>query len=172
MIHTIQGFCIVNEADIFLEFSCFFNDPADVGNLISGSSTFPKSILNIWKFSVHVLLKPSLENFQHYFARVWNECNCVIVWIFFEHCVLGFSFQVFKMDFKKAEESDQIANVCWCIEKAREFQKNIYFCFIDYTKIFVCVDYNKLWKILKKMGLTRPLDLPLQKSVCRSRSNS
>ena len=70
VIHTVKGFSIVNEAevDVFLEFSCFFYDPTDVGNLISGSSNFSKSSLNIWKFSVHVLLKPSLENFEHYFA--------------------------------------------------------------------------------------------------------
>ena len=66
---------------------------------------------------------------------------------------------------------DQIANICWIIEKAREFQKNIYFCFIDYAKAFDCVDHNKLWKILRD-GNTRPPDLPLEKSVCRSGSNS
>ena len=65
-----KDFSIVNEAevDVFLEFSCFFNDPVDVGNLISGSSAFSKSSLDIWKFSVHVLLKPGLENFEHYFS--------------------------------------------------------------------------------------------------------
>ena len=68
VIHTIKGFGIVNEADVFLELSCFFNDLMDVGNLISGSSGFSKSSLNIWKFLVHVLLKPGLENFEHYFA--------------------------------------------------------------------------------------------------------
>ena len=72
VIHTVKGFSIVNEAeeDVFLEFCCFFNDPADVGNLISVSSAFSKSNLNIWKFLVRVLLKPSLENFEHYFASV------------------------------------------------------------------------------------------------------
>ena len=64
---------------------------------------------------------------------------------------------------------DQIANICWIMEKAREFQKNIYFCFIDYAKAFDCVDHNKLWKILKEMGIP---DLPLEKVVCRSGSNS
>ena len=83
VIYTVKDFSIVNEADVFLEFSCFFYDPADVGNLISGSSTFSKSSFNIWKFMVHVLLKPSLENFEHYFASVWNECSCAIVWTFF-----------------------------------------------------------------------------------------
>ena len=66
----------------------------------------------------------------------------------------------------------QIANILWIMEKAREFQKNIYFCFIDYAKAFDCVDYNQLWKILKRDGNTRPPDLPLEKPVCRSGSNS
>ena len=85
VIHTVKGFGIVNKAevDVFLELSCFFNDPTDVGNLISGFSAFSKSSLNIWKFSVHVLLKPSLENFEHYFPSVWDECNCAVVWTFF-----------------------------------------------------------------------------------------
>ena len=72
VIHTVNGFGIVNKAeiDVFLELSSFFDDPADVGNLISGSSVFSKSSLNIWKFMVHVLLKPGLENFEHYFASM------------------------------------------------------------------------------------------------------
>ena len=85
VIYTVKGFGIVNKAeiDIFLELSCFIDDPADVGNLISGSSAFSKSSLNIWKFSVHVLLKPGLENFEHSFTSLWDECNCVVVWAFF-----------------------------------------------------------------------------------------
>ena len=72
MIHTVEGFGIVNKAeiDVFLELSCFFDELADVGNLISGSSAFSKTSLNIWKFMVHVLLKPGLENFEHYFTSV------------------------------------------------------------------------------------------------------
>ena len=72
MIQTVKGFGIVNKAeiDVFLELSCFFDDPADVGNLISGSSAFSKSSLNIWNFTVQVLLTPGLENFEHYFASV------------------------------------------------------------------------------------------------------
>ena len=75
MIHTVKGFGIVNKAqvDVFLELSCFFYDPVDVGNLIFGSSVFFQYSLNIWKFTVHVLLKPGLENFVHYFASVWDE---------------------------------------------------------------------------------------------------
>ena len=72
VVHTVKGFVIVNKAevDVFLELSSFFNDPADVGNLISGSSAFSKTSLNIWKFTVHILLKPGLENFEHYFISV------------------------------------------------------------------------------------------------------
>ena len=85
VIHTVKGFGVINKAevDVFLELSCFFNDLADAGNLISGSSAFSKSSLIIWKLSVHILLKPGLENFEHYFANVWNECNCAVVWTFF-----------------------------------------------------------------------------------------
>ena len=67
------------EINVFLELSWFFNDPEDVGNLISGSSAFSKTSLNIWKFTVHVLLKPGLENFEHYFTSVGDECNCAVV---------------------------------------------------------------------------------------------
>ena len=72
MIHTVKGFGIVNKAeiDVFLELSCFFDDPMNDVNLISGSSAFSKSSLNIWKFTGHILLKPGLENFEHYFASV------------------------------------------------------------------------------------------------------
>ena len=72
VIHMVKGFGIVNKAevDVFLEFSSFFYDPVDVGNLISGSSAFSKSSLNLWKFSVHILLKPGSEDFEHYFASV------------------------------------------------------------------------------------------------------
>ena len=72
VIHTVKGFGVVNKAeiDVFLELSCFFDDPVDIGNLISGSSAFSKTSLNIWKFTVHVLLKPGLENFEHYFTSV------------------------------------------------------------------------------------------------------
>ena len=85
VIYTVKGFSVVNEAevDVFLELSCFFFDPVDVGNLISGSSSFPSfsssTSLSIWKFTVHLLLKPGLENFEHYFTSVQDECNCVVV---------------------------------------------------------------------------------------------
>ena len=85
VIHTVRGFGIVNKAeiDVFLKLSCFFSDPANVGNLISGSSAFSKTSLNIWKFMVHALPKPGLENFEHYFTSVWDECNYAVVWAFF-----------------------------------------------------------------------------------------
>ena len=86
VIHTVKGFGIVNKAeiDVSLELSCFFNDPMDVGNCISGSSAFSKSSLNIWKFLVHILLKPQLENFELYFASMWLEkwkqCLTLFFW--------------------------------------------------------------------------------------------
>ena len=82
------------EVDVFLELPCFFDDPADVGNLISGSSALSKSSLNIWKFTVHALLKPSLENFEHYFASMWYEYNCAVVWTFFDIAVLGLEWKL------------------------------------------------------------------------------
>ena len=84
VIYTVKSFGILNKAevDVFLELSCFFYDPTDVGSLISGSSAFSKSSLNIWKSMVHVLLKPGLENSEHYFTSMWDECNCAIAWTF------------------------------------------------------------------------------------------
>ena len=81
VIHIVKGFGIVNKAevDVFRELSCFFDDPIDNGNLTSGSSVFSKSNLNIWKFTVHILLKSGLENFEHYFTSMKDECNCVVV---------------------------------------------------------------------------------------------
>ena len=84
MIHTVKGFSIVNEAeiDIFLEFLSFLYGPTNVANLISGTSAFFKPSLYIWKFLVYVLLKPSLKDFEHYFASMWNEHGCIVVWTF------------------------------------------------------------------------------------------
>ena len=85
MFYTVKGFGVVNktQVDVFLELFCFFCAAVGVGNLISGSSAFYKSSLNTWKFMVHILFKPGLENFEHYFASVWDECNRVVVWTFF-----------------------------------------------------------------------------------------
>ena len=81
----VNDFSIVSEAeiDVFLEFYCISYDPVDVGYLISGSSAFSKYSSNIWKLSVHILLKTNLENFEHNFVNLWGECNCVVVWTFF-----------------------------------------------------------------------------------------
>ena len=86
VIYTVKDFGIDNktEVDILLKLSCFFDDPMDIANLISGSSAFSKSSVNIWKFMVHILLKPGLETFHPYFASVWDEGNCVVVWAFFD----------------------------------------------------------------------------------------
>ena len=92
VIHTVKDFGIVNkeEINVFLELSCFFNDPADVGNIISGSSAFCKTSLDIWKFTVHILLKPGLENFKYYVTSMWDECNCVVVWAFLDTTFLWY----------------------------------------------------------------------------------
>ena len=80
VIHTVKGFGVANkEVDVFLELYCFFDDPVDVGNLISVSPAFSKSSLNVWKFMIHVRLKPDLGNFEHYFISLSDECNCAVV---------------------------------------------------------------------------------------------
>ena len=85
VIHIVKSFRVVNEAevDIFLEFPCSFYDPTDTGNLTFGSSAFSKSSLYIWKFLVHILLKRSLKDFEHYLPSMWNECNCEVIGTFF-----------------------------------------------------------------------------------------
>ena len=118
VIHIVKGFGIVNshrrlaEIDVFLELSGFFDDPVDVGYMISDSSAFSKSNLNIWKFMVLVLLKPGLENFEHYFTSMWDECNCVVVWAFF-----GI---VFLRDWNKNSPFPvlwpRVFQICWHIE--------------------------------------------------------
>ena len=110
VIHTVKGLGIVNKAeiDVFLELSCFFDDPVDVHNLISGSSAFSKTSLNIWKFMVHVLLKPGLENFEHYFTSKWEECTCVIVSEFF-----GIGM---KTDLFQSCGHCWVFQICWYIE--------------------------------------------------------
>ena len=93
VIHTVKGFGIVNKAE-FLELSWFFYDPVDVGNLISGSSAFSKTSLKIRQFTVHVLLKPGLENFEHYFASVCDEWNCAVGWMFFGIIIFGIGMKL------------------------------------------------------------------------------
>ena len=115
VIHTVKGFGVVNEAgvDIFLELSCFFYDPVDVGNLISGSSAFSKSSLNIWKFMVHVLLKPDLEDFEHYLLAC--EMSAIVRW--FEHSLaLPFFGTGMKTDLFQSWDHCWVFQPCWLIE--------------------------------------------------------
>ena len=111
----VKGFKVVNEAevDVFLEFPCFFYDPADVGNLISGSSAFSKSSLYIWKFLVHILLKPSLKDFELYLASMWNECNYTVVWIFFGIPFFGTGI---KTNLFRSCGHCSVFQICWDIE--------------------------------------------------------
>ena len=114
VIHTVEGFGIVNKAeiDVSLELSSFFNDPVDIGNLISGSSVLSKTSLNNWKFSVHILLKPGLENFEHYFTSVWDEFNCAVVWAFF-----GIAFlKDWKWTIFQSCGYCWVFQICWHIE--------------------------------------------------------
>ena len=93
LILTVKGFGIVNKAelDVSLKLSCFFNDPADIGNLVSGSSAFSKFSLNIWKFTVHVLLKSGLENFEHCFTSMWDEWYCAVFIFIFNPKIIWFN---------------------------------------------------------------------------------
>ena len=115
VIHTVKDFGVVNKAeiDVFLEFSRSFNDPTDVGNLISGSSAFSKSSLNIWNFMVHILLKPVLENFDHYFDSVWDECNCAVVWAFLALPFFGIGM---KTDLFQSCGHCWVFQICWHTE--------------------------------------------------------
>ena len=111
----VRGFGVVNKAevDVSLEFCCFFYDPVDVGNLISGSSAFSKSSLNIWKFSVHILLKTCLENFELYFASMWDEYSCR----YFEHSLtLPFFGIGMKTDLFQSCGHCWVFQICWHIE--------------------------------------------------------
>ena len=130
-VHTVKGFGIVSRAEVFfyvfmffmylcflsiyvfLELSCFFNDPTDVGNLISGSSAFSKTSLNIWKFTVHVLLKTVLENFEPYFVSMWEEGNYTVVWIFLALPFFGIGM---KTDLFQSCGCCWISQICWHIE--------------------------------------------------------
>ena len=115
VIHTVKGFGVVNKAevDVFLELSYFFYDLMDVGNLISGSSAFSKSSLNICRFMVHILLKPGLENFEQYFTSVWDECNCVVVWTFFGIALSGIEM---KTDLFQSCGHCWVFQICWHID--------------------------------------------------------
>ena len=117
VVHTVKSFGVVNKAEVhvFLELSCFFDDPTDVGSLISGSSAFSKSSLSIWKFMVHELLKPGLENFQDYFDSVWDECSCAVS----EHSLaLPFFGIGMKTDLFQSCGHCWLFQICWHIERS------------------------------------------------------
>ena len=116
MIHKVRGFSVVSEAHVFLEFSCFFYDPTDVGHLVSASSAFSKCSLKIWKFLVHIQLKPGLENFEHYFASVWDECNCVVVWHSWHSLALHFFEIGMKTDLFQSCGHCWVFQIYWRIE--------------------------------------------------------
>ena len=125
VIHTVKVFGLVNKAeiDVFLELSCFFNDPVNVGNLISGSSAFSKSSLNIWKFWFTYCLKPNLDNFEHCFASMWDECNCEVVWPFF-----GSPFFVIgmKTDLFQSCGHWRVFQICWLTYWEQHFYSIIF----------------------------------------------
>ena len=140
----------------------------DVGNLISGSSAFSKSSLYIWKFLVHILLKPALKNFEHCFASVWDECNCVVVWTFFGIAFFGglewkltlsspVAIAEFKLDLEKAEEPEVKLPRSFGSSKNQESSRKTYISAIYYAKVFDSVVHNKLWKILNEMGIPEHL---------------
>ena len=115
VIHTVKGFGVVNKAevDVFIELSCFYDDPMDVGNLISGSSASSKSSLNIWMFSVHVMLKPGMGNLEHYFTSMWDECNCMVVWASLASPFFGIGM---KTDLFQSCGHCWVFQICWHIE--------------------------------------------------------
>ena len=113
VIYTVKGFGVINKSFYFLVFSCFFDGPTNVGNLTSYSSAFSKSSLNIWKFTVHVVLKPSLENFEHYFASLWDKCICAVVWTFFSIAFLGIRM---KTDLFQSCGHCWVFQICWNIQ--------------------------------------------------------
>ena len=115
VIQTVKGFSIINEAEVddFLECSCIFYDPVDVDNLISGSSAFSKSSLHVWKLSVHVLLKPSLKDFEHNLSSMWNEYNCTVIKTLLELPSFGIRM---KTDLFQSCGHCWVFQICWPIE--------------------------------------------------------
>ena len=111
----MPGFCNEAEVDIFLEFPSFLYDPVNVGNLIAGSSAFSKSSLYIWKFSVHILLNPSLKDFEHDLVNMWNECTCAVVWTFFGGAL---SWECNETDLYRSCGHCWVFQICWHIERS------------------------------------------------------
>ena len=142
VIHTVKGFGIVNKAEVhvFLKFSCFFNDSTDVGNLISGSCGFSKSSFNIWKFMVHVLLKPGLENFEHYLASVWDEYNRAVVWAF-----LALSF--FEIGMKT--DIATYGYYCNCLNHLKSLcLERSFYVTLSYFSLFLWLSFEVFWYLI------------------------
>ena len=121
VIHTVKGFSVVSEADTFLEFPCFLHDPTNYGNVISGSSFLNPACTHICKFSVHIPLKPTLKDFEHYLASMWNQLNCTVVLNFLWHCpFLSNKDQIPKIEMKTRLFQScghcLVFLICWCIE--------------------------------------------------------
>ena len=131
----------MKQKHVFLELSCFFDDPVNFGNLISGSSAFSKTSLNIRKFTVHILLKPGLENFEHYFTRVWDECNCDSTWTV--------NFQMFKLVLEKAEESEiKLPTSAGSSKKQESFRKTSISALLTIPKpltVWITINCRKFW---------------------------
>ena len=115
MIHTVKGFGVVDETevDVFLEFPCFLYDPVNIGNLISGSSSFSESRLDIWKFLVHIMLKPSMQGFKRDLTHMGDECNCPMVVTFFNITHLGIGMRI---DLFQSCGHCWVFKICWHIE--------------------------------------------------------
>ena len=124
--------------------SCSFDDPTDVGNLISGSSSFYKSSLNMWKFTVHLLLKPGLQNFEHYFASVWDDCNCAVVWAFSGIAFLWDWNENMKTDLFQSCGHCWVFQICWHIECSTFTASSFFGLFIwyDSTKTQIKITYE------------------------------
>ena len=165
VIHTVKGFSVVNkvELDVSVEFPCCLYNPMNVNNLISGSSAFSRHSLYIWKFSVHVLLRPHLENFEHYFASMWDECNFAVVWAFFGIVFLDLSCFFY--------DPADVGNLISGSKSKRVQKKNLLLLYWLHQSLWLCESQQTVGNSSRD-GNTRPPYLPPEKSVCRSRSNS
>ena len=157
VIHTVKGFGTVNKAaiDVSRELSCFFNDPPDVGNLICVPSAFSKTSLNNWEFTVHVLLKPGLENFEHYFTSMWDEWKCAIVRSFYSQGNENQNtYASIKINFKKHTEFISHLSL-WLVSKSEQNTKlALYWWRYEETGTLihcwdVCLLVQPIWKIIQ-----------------------
>ena len=151
MIHTVKSYGIVNKVkvNVFLEFPCFFYDLVVVGNLISGSSAFSKPSLYIWKFTIHVLLKPSLKDFEHYLASMWDEPSCTVIWAFFGIALLWDWNK--NWPFPLSIRSSKFSHICTVAE---------YLSFLTLTFHLMLMKQKLFWKQDKKKFKHKILTLP------------